>query len=341
MESQGRTKAGDLPLPLGSPLRVPVFAWRAWAISWRSQAEFLRLVRRSERAYEAEWKGTTRASHVVIAGAARVAGLSDANQCLNSRVGELARTLVSTRPRGPVAVLDVGAGAGATTLAVWGALADEDRSRVQWVLLDPAKTALANAGAALLRAGAARDRFQLVGRKDLDALPGWKGRFDLIVGSAAVHHHAYLLPVFQGLARALKPRGFLILGDWFNGLSLHPGNILALLKQIEWPTKETDLAAFVRKFPASAERRPRASDRRDRAADAQIGRFWLAYVSMKKTAGAGFLLLEGHRRVRHYVAEIRKAGLHVPRRLPGGWDENPCFIRPDSSLLGVLLAIKP
>jgi SAM-dependent methyltransferase len=210
---------------------------------------------------------------------------------------------------------------------------------VNWVLLDPAEEALRQAHKAVVAAGVPESRVEVVVGSDLGCLPQWPRRFDVVVSSAAMHHHAYLQPLFSFIAKALKPRGHLVVGDWFNGLSLEPSKVLWLLQGLDWPDKEGDLRVFERRFGGREANWLRVSVE-DRRADEQIAAFWRNYVQIRRPGTSSFVVLEGHRRPRHYVADLRKAGMMVPSRLPGRRDRNPAFLMPDSSLLGVLWATK-
>jgi len=329
----------SLPLQLGSPLRVAHFAWARWGIKWANQSEFKRLVKQSEKEYAKEWNRTTGANHQDIALASKAAGLHDANQRLNRKVAEVVMTVIAETKREEVQLLDLGAGAGATSLAILDAIGRRDRDRLRWVLLDPAEEALGQAFKTVVAAGVPESRIEVVVDSDLGCLPKWPRRFDVIASSAAVHHHAYLQPLFSLVAKALKPGGHLVVGDWFNGLSLEPSKVLWLLQGLDWPDKEGDLRTFERRFGGGEANWHRLSAE-DRCADEQMAAFWRNYVQIRRPGTSSFVVLEGHRRPRHYGAGLRKAGMTVPSRLPGRPDRNPALLVPGSSLLGVLWAVK-
>jgi len=329
----------SLPLQLGSPLRVAHFAWARWGIKWASQSEFKGFVKQSEEEYAKEWNRTTGASHQDIALASKAAGLLDANQRLNMKVAEVVRALIARAEKGEVRILDLGAGAGATTLAILNAIGQRGRDRVHWVLLDPAEEALGQARKALIAAGLPENRVEVVVGSDLSRLPKWPRRFDVVVSSAAMHHHAYLQPLFSLIAKAMKPRGHLVVGDWFNGLSLEPSKVLGFLRGLEWPEKEVGLRAFERLCDGREATRLKEPSE-DRRADEQIAAFWRNYAQIRRPGTSSFIVLEGHRRSRHYVADLRRAGMMVPRWMPGRPERNPAFLMPDSSLLGVIWATK-
>jgi SAM-dependent methyltransferase len=328
------------PVELGSHLRVPHFAWPLWGITWSSHREFNDLVGQSEKAYRSEWDGTTVRNHEEIAQASRVAGLKDANGKLNEKVAEVALSVIASHRSEQINILDVGTGSGATALAVWSQLCDEARRRTRWVFLDPAKQALMEAKQAALTAGLAAHQLDLLPSRDLDAFPYLSDKFDVVLAVASIHHHAYLPPVLSGLAQCLKPEGFLIVGDWFNGLSLHPARVLALLEKMKWKDREEYLEAFMEQFPASTNDIEEEVSDEDRCADEQIAAFWLAYSNIVGSAAHPLRVLEGHRRIEHYIGGLRKAGLHTPARLTSQNIGNPHFLIPNSSLLAVLTAIK-
>jgi len=329
------------PLRLGTPLRTPSSAWPAWGIAHCSEHEFQRLVSLSEDAYCCEWQATTAAQHADITAAAKVAGLGGANQRLNASVADIAVGLVQRSQEDPIRILDLGAGAGGTTIAIWKRLPRNLRIRTHWTLLDPAEHALRQALTALLDLGVKPRQVAIEPERDLDGLRRHRRTYDLVVGTAAVHHHAYLDPVFALVANSMKPSAFLVIGDWHNHLSTHPALILSLMQQLTWAGKGADLAAFLTRYPAAARWPRKRMTPAQRHANMQITAFWLAYAQRPHPPGREFLVLEGHRPIRDYVRCLQRAGLRVPRRLPGQRGPNPRFILPRSELLAVLVAQEP
>ena len=133
------------PLNLGSPLRTPHFAWPSWGIQYENDEEFKNLLSLSESAYSHEWKETRQVSHEAINHAAKHAGLGGANELLNDCLAEAAARIIHESHNNKFYILDVGAGSGATTHAIWKILSSNDRIRTQWLLLDPATAAMKEA----------------------------------------------------------------------------------------------------------------------------------------------------------------------------------------------------
>jgi len=223
------TLSDSIPLRLGTPLRAPLFAWPDWGIDMSGAKHLQLLLEQSEEAYRCEWEHTDHRNHDRIQNASQLAGLGQANGLLNAYLGKVAGILMAQIRRDTIRVLDVGAGAGATTLSVWRNLSATDRCRVQWTLIDPAIHALQQG-----QEGMASDQLILHAKRDAETVSMYCSHFDLVISSAAIHHHADVRPVFEDISRALMPGGFLVVADWHNTLSAHPAFILSLLDQLDW-----------------------------------------------------------------------------------------------------------
>lgn len=319
------------PLRLGSPLKVPSTAWDAWGIGSSSAREFADLVAESELCYVREWQHTDDAGLRDIAEAGRRAGLADCNAMLNAAVaGELLRVVAELPAEAKV--LDIGAGAGATTLSVLDRLRNLARE-MTFHLLEPAARSLKQAQSKLEngRFDACAGRFAFHEAKDLD-LGGLflEGTCDAVVTTAVMHHHAFIDPVLQQIAHVLKSGGVLIVGDWHNSMWLHPGRIYAFMSELNWEGKDADLAAFRVRFPADA---PPETDPGLARANDQIRAFWRAYADVRTPGAPPYEMLEGHRPPAEYRLAMEKAGLRPmgPERL----------LLEGSALLGVHVARKP
>jgi SAM-dependent methyltransferase len=328
----------NAPLRLGSPLRAPSSAWPAWGFRFETQQEFERLVVLSEEAYSGEWAATQCSSHDEISRAAAAAGLGSANEHLNACVALVAAALISKAPRSCSRILDLGAGAGATTLAVWKNLDSKVRLRMSWTLIDPAKSSLEQAVARLTDSGMSSEQLSIHTMRDLDIMPSWSQQYDLVISTAAIHHHAYLEPVFRLIHQVLAPGGIFIGGDWHNSLSTHPAKILELLNTLQWKGKKADIASFIAKYPASRQAQPTRESPEQQKATAHIMEFWQAYARSRQAADVEFCVIEGHRPVSYYLKGFAAVGLHIPKTLPTTRHRNPHFLFPGSELLGIMAA---
>jgi SAM-dependent methyltransferase len=329
-----------MPVRLGSPLRTPHYAWPRWGISFQRQIEREALIAASEQCYRSEWDQTTQTGHEEIAAAAKEAGLGDANARLNAAIGAAVAALAKPAGKTGLRILDLGAGAGATSLAVLEALRRAPRP-IDLTLVDPAMKALDNAACAL--AG-----FRLVQQLEFKAVPetdrqflshAAPASFDLIVSVAAIHHHADILPILAGCFRCLRPGGILVLGDWHNSMWEHPRRVLDLLERMVWPSKADAVRRFCNTFPMASRKAPALKKTADRKANDQIIAFWLAYGRLHRSGTVPFLILEGHRPATRYLQDLRLAGFTVPTCIRS-WP-NPRFLLPRSSLLAVIVTVKP
>ena len=329
-----------MPIRLGSPLRTPHYAWPNWGISFQGQAERETLIEASEQCYRSEWDQTSQTGHEEIAAAAKEAGLGDANARLNAAIGEVVAALAKPAGKTGLRILDLGAGAGATSLAVLEALRRAP-CPVDLTLVDPAMKALDSAARALAGFRWVQPlEFKTVPETDRHFLSlAASARFDLIVSGAAIHHHADIRPILAGCFQCLRPGGLLVLGDWHNSMWEHPGRVLDLLERMEWPEKTDALRRFREAYPKADEPWATPANPRDLKTNQQIIGFWLAYGSIHLPGTEPFLILEGHRPAAKYFEDLRAVGFTVSSTRDSG-RPNPWFLLPDSSLLAVTVARK-
>jgi len=293
------------PLWLGSPLKVPTTAWRRWGIEWRDQKEFHCLVSKSEQLYAQEWEGSDQARLDDVARAAQCAGIADANASLNRAVGTALAELLC-RARGELAVIDIGAGTGATTEAVLEHVPLLEDSGV-FSLVDPSLGSLHLAGQRPKLARLLEERritFHCM--KDLEISSRLCRQFDVAVANAALHHHAFLEPVFEIVFQLLKPGGILVIGDWHNSMWLDPWRVLRFLDSLQWEGKDEALARLASRFPVSTTQEHDPSLAR---ANEQICSFWHAYTRVKEPKTTPCEILEGHRPPEDYHRLVSHSGL--------------------------------
>jgi len=316
------------PLQLGTPLKVATKAWRHWGVGWQSEEEFQELVRQSEEAYDWEWASTSSGGLEDIARAAQLAGLGDANKRLNQAVAHEVARLVGKRQEG-LNFLDLGAGSGDTTAAV--VLAAPHLVKLgKFHLVDPATASLKDACVKLEGVGlpAGRNLFVHEG-KDIEVLKGFEPESaDFIVANASLHHHAYMSPVFAGIAKALRRGGWLVVGDWHCTMWLSPARVLGLLDEMDWPKKREQMKDLRRRFSGGEPLEGKQAADLE-AADRQIRAFWTNYARTKDPANPFFFLLEGHRPAIEYVKGLAEHGIGLRR--------GPISLMPGSALLSVMV----
>lgn len=331
------------PVPPGSILRVPVYAYPKWGIilseesmGWAASA--------SERAYAVEWACTGESSNRLISDAAGAAGLGDVNAGLNSAVATAAAAHLegAIRSSGSFRCMDVGAGTGATTIALLNELAGlriAPRAEGRITLIEPSETraeaAKAAVGAALSRHGwATRIGFEIICRSDIGALVGMPAETeDLVISNAAIHHHSFNLHL-RRIRNALRPGMPFINGDWHDSMSETPARAYWLLCLLQNPhdagaaarvlaflagdaagavvSERPELAEFRRYFSISEAAACSAFSglgRHHLLANAGIARFWLEVGKrFSRPERAPLLFLEAHERVGRRRQNLLSAG---------------------------------
>ena len=319
------------PLHLGTPLKVSTAAWEKWGIHWDGEEGFADLVSKSEDAYNEEWSCTNSQGIEDIARAAQLSGLGDANQKLNEAVAQETAQLLD-RLGEQVCILDVGAGGGETTAAILKVVPHLVK-RATFHLVDPARNSIAEACTKLGKVGlVAGETLHLHIAKDIHVFKQCEPEMvDIIVTNAAVHHHAFLAPVFEGMSRLLRPGGWVVIGDWFNSMWISPSRVHDLLNELQWSGKEEQLMDFRQNFSYD-EREIKERIPELEVANRQICDFWINYAKTKSTSTPPFFLLEGQRPHEDYTRGLAESGVNVR------W--GPVNLLPDSGLLSVLVAQK-
>jgi len=300
------------PVRLGNPLKVANSAWERWGIRYYSNTEFRFLIEKSEACYTAEWEGTDDRGLQDIAAAAELAGLADCNKKLNESVAEEVIKLADFLPENPI-ILDVGAGTSSTTFKVLEKLSNL-KKHIQICLLEPNNKALEQGKKILLDSNFARQiDIHTYNHPDLKLVELFLNpTFDLVISSAALHHHAFLYPAVLNISNVLKQGGLLIVGDWHNSMWLDPGRVYNFLQSLDWKYKLTDLSKFSEIF--QIEPLPE-TDPLLRKANEQICSFWKAYAEVKTPDIPAYEILEGHRPPIHYQEIFEKVGLNLIRPL--------------------------
>lgn len=319
------------PLYLGTPLKVSTAAWGKWGIRWDREQGFSDLVKESEQAYDNEWSCTNSEGLKDIARAAELSGLGDANQRLNEAVAQEIKQLLD-HSKEQLYILDLGAGSGETAAAVIRA-APSLVEQAKFHLVDPAKESLEEACTKLAEAGLVIGKtLHTDNAKDIEVLRQLDPEtVDIITANASVHHHAFLAPVFEGISKALRPGGWIVIGDWFNSMWTSPTRVYELLNELQWQGKEQQLIDFRRNFGYDECEIKEAVPELE-AANRQICDFWINYAKTKDPSTPPFFLLEGHRPTNDYICGLAEYGVHIQR--------GPVKLLTGSSLLSVLVAQK-
>ena len=319
---------GWSPVPLGSVLRVSEYAYPNWGIL-ADPANLEWLYNESQNAYLVEWQDTDDSLNKLVGHASKKAGLGDVNDRMNQRIGkEAAGRLVSSN-KTEYSIADIGAGTGATSLAVAQSIAayKERILSLDFVLIEPSPSRLAVASEEIRKL--ARDSIHVINVRciadtDIGALRKQNnGSFDIAVANASLHHNSFTKH-FAEIARTLRAGAPFVVGDWYDGLSERPARVYWMLALIS--KKDDD--SFIREVLTAVENRetigvraktPELDDFRgyfsladaelksafmangmkQALADAGILRFWLEVgkIFAEKKAISPIYMLEGHERV--------------------------------------------
>ncbi len=307
----------QMPLRLGSALRVPSYAYRNWGVCG-DEAELRGL---SEAAYRDEWEGGSPKQVQYVSSAITRAGYGDFPQLLRDANAKAIAGLVK-KFDGSVVIADMGAGE--STVAIFDSLDPNDRDRVHFTLVEPSLKRV-TAAAKKLRARGCID-YDIANAADLEAFSyPYSIKPQIISYVATLHHHAFYDTPLQFACAALPKDGVLTVADWHNSMWEHPNRVYRFLQTLEWNMKERDLRTFVQQFPNAADETPFTDYPAEAEAMRQIQHFWGAWAAVRKEAVErgefdphdDILMLEGHRPFASQNHEMARAGfvLKEKRRL--------------------------
>jgi len=327
--------SSEMPVCLGSALRVPSYAYPVWGVSGSEEE--------SDRQYEIEWKGGSPRQMQYVVEAITESGLGNYSQMLRDANAELVSKAVQ-QSKDKVNYLELGAGV--STLTVYSKLMDDkiDLEKLFSTLVEPSNERIESAAAELEKKGLKLGKnFRIYAARDID-IPQFvePNSQDIASYVAALHHHSYLDAPLRHVYKSIKKNGLLIVADWHNAMWEHPNRVYEFLRdEFEWPTKEHDLEAFVRAYPKALEKAPDLSEL-DAASNRHIKRFWKGWANVRKRekdSGAfgpedDIFMLEAHRPVERQNEAIERVGygLDTPaiRELQ---NPNPRMLVPDSGIL--------
>jgi len=310
-----------MPIRLGSVLRCPYASWDNWGIG-RGAKETSKILDRSEGEYRKEWDLGTPEQHKIVADASIRAGFGDHNQKLRQAVAQYAAQVANDYPRG-MRILDVGAGAGDSAIAVASALPEGYRGKVRITLLEPAANPLRTASGKMTFSGV---KYNCVNTTDTQ-IPGAfePGSYDVVTGVASIHHHARI--PWEIYLDALKSGGRMVVGDWHNGVWIDSAKVYTMLERLG--CGEEGLRDFQRTYVVDGMKSPLTQ------ADTDIMDFWKGYQTLLEERGEqgrnAIWPLEGHRPVDMYLNEMEDAGFR-------GMESTP--ILPHTELLALTTAQK-
>lgn len=324
--------SSPLPLTLGSPLRVPSYAYTNWGIHGDEQD----LMYASEEAYRVEWEHGSPKQMQYVTDAITRAGYFDFPQILRTSNAKAVSRVVKGIP-GKFSITDVGAGL--STVDIFDELDENDKDRVYLVLLEPAEEKVENAASLLGQRGLKRDRdYKVIVARDLDMKDYLEPESQNVMSYVAtLHHHAYLDIPLSLVYRTLKHDGFLTSADWHNSMWEHPAKVLYMLRKLGVNKRYLD--EFTRAYPKSLEVVDFDNDELVRNANQQIMDFWVAWADVRRVAVRknefeerdDIWMLEGHRPVERYLECMERVGFHI---------KETSSLLPDSRLLMQVVAHK-
>jgi len=339
----------NMPVRLGSALRVPSYAYGAWGIPEGMHRDS------SDALYESEWRGGSPRQMQYVIDATTSAGLGNYSGMLRNAAAETVSRIVKSSD-GRVNILEPGAGVSTETMI--GSLYYEgvDLDRLTITMLEPGQLRLEQS------TGRITGKFGLrVGThlhphvaKDVDARRFVeRGSQNIVVCVAQIHHHSYLDTPVRELSYVTAPGGYLVTADWHNSMWENPARVYQFLQGLDWETKDADLEAFRKEFPGSTGMGVHEDSPSLREANHHIRRFWEGWAKIRAEAIAkgefdpadDILMLEGHRPVLRYVDEMRAAGYVLCGNGRGDEispvSENPSLLIPNNEILAEIVAVKP
>ncbi|MBI4089626.1 MAG: class I SAM-dependent methyltransferase [Candidatus Levybacteria bacterium] len=324
LHQEKRHNESLMPLTLGAPPRVPYYAYPAWGLVYKGEEQ-------ADVAYREEWGAGNAGQLDLVSKAMIEAGYGNFPELLRQETAKTVSELLKDRSDSqPLNILDIGAGPGLSALTVYEALPPKLKPVTTMILVDPSAESLKAARQKMEEKGI---KFKIISASDTEALKEIEGgSIDILTGVASVHHHAKI--PFDLYRNVLRKGGSAVFADWHQTLWEHPGSVLRLFEQFDWPQKEKGIKNWLATYPKAGDIPPLPDDPADRKAIEQIIGFWKSYRAMSQRSNLGpnaIWPLEGHRPVQRYAQEMTEAGFRVSK---------PQQILPDSSLLQVTVGQK-
>ncbi len=222
----------------GSVCRIAGQYLRNWGIAVNGQTKDA-IERRSLESYLEEWRRSGPVFHQAINTATTKAGIGFNNRNLNETVAGKAVDIIegvlrgSQKP-GVYRILDIGAGDGATSLAVLNAMmaVGTDRkilSHLCFDLLDVSEDALSEAKKKVEQRAMVGGTFATTLQNYLERVPD--GFYDMAISTAVLHHMTFPDYLSQ-LNRKLAREGTMIVGDWHTTIWSHPAFMVPILNAL-------------------------------------------------------------------------------------------------------------
>ncbi len=342
MSEMFRIDDSNMPVALGSALRVPSYAYRNWGIPEG------RYRKESADCYAIEWEGGSPLQMQYVVEAITKTGLGNFSQLLRDKNAEVVSSIVKNSNK---RINYLEPGAGVSTVDLYRRLEKDgvDAEKIFSSLVEPSVERIESAAETLEKMGLKRGKnFNVYGgRKDTDALVLVGPRSQDVVGTVAqIHHHAYLDSPLGILAATLDRGGYLVSSDWHNSLWEHPNRVYEFLDTFEWETKDQDMEAFCKMYPMAMDKSPPVTGP-DKNANNMIMDFWKGWADVRKNAiekgefnpADDILMLEAHKPVERYIEEGKNVGFRtytngVQRLMDDGViTDNPMPLVEDSSIL--------
>lgn len=231
----------DLVVPPGSIFRVACQYLENWGVERTAEnTEWIK--KRSRESYMEEYGDTgaeinTAIKRAIIATGLGSGGRDEGDATLNRNVAGMAVNNLMALNDGErrFRIADLGAGEGATTVAILDRLNRTEESRefaslCEFYLVEPSFKRIKSAVEEKLDKHPIKIDYSIITATHEDLIPMVKeGTFDMVV-SSSVYHHMTFPDYLDDLYDVLTDEGVLIIGDWYYNILEHPARIIPLLE---------------------------------------------------------------------------------------------------------------
>ncbi len=323
-----------LVLSSGSIFRIPSQSLENWGIGITPKnRELIRY--RSKLSFQEEWRESSSEINDAIATAMRDSahftgdGNTHLNRIIASQVVDILLNLFEIysgiQPR-RISILDLGAGSGATTLAILDLLAFKNLSHLahncHFYLLEPSLDRLREAQDSL-KHHTVRVDYELVASDDDTHLPRLaEGVFDIVISSAVFHHKSFPDYLFRLNNILSGNQSALVFGDWYHTLWEHPARVVPVLKVLG--ADDQLVSTFMGLFNVThgdVKAQEQLLTLRERVANGMmldyLAHLKTALIRVRERIGERKLhFLEAHESLRHRVNHLNGSGFTIsPREL--------------------------
>jgi len=313
----------DLVMKPGSVFRVACQYLENWGIKITAEnTEWMK--ERALKSYMEEYEETGEEINaaikraIIATGLANRSGDEEGDTILNRNLAGMAinNLMALHDKKRKFRICDIGAGDGATTIAILDGLA---RSRelmelaefCEFHLLEPSFKRVKSAVEERLERHPVRVKYAIHTETHEEFIPMLRdGTMDMVV-SSAVYHHMPFPDYLVDLYDVLSPEGVVLIGDWFYNIFEHPARIIPLLEDMGLKKKDMDRFRSYFQIPFDTKDINKNLTSEQQHSNRKFRTYTVALAEELRKIGGTQYFIEGYELVSERMEKMRQAGFET------------------------------